>query len=38
VGERTRGDSLLLEMIESNIRYGEAFTKDMEQGGWISPK
>src|SRR5215813_8776487 len=36
VGERTReGNDLLREMIESNIiRYGEAFTKDMEKGGW----
>jgi F-type H+-transporting ATPase subunit beta len=36
VGERTReGNDLLREMIESNvIRYGEAFVKSMEQGGW----
>jgi len=36
VGERTReGNDLLREMIESNvIRYGEAFKKDMENGGW----
>jgi F-type H+-transporting ATPase subunit beta len=36
VGERTReGNDLLREMIESNvIRYGEAFKKSMEEGGW----
>ena len=36
VGERTReGNDLLREMIESNvIRYGEAFTKAMEEGKW----
>ena len=36
VGERTReGNDLLREMIESNvIRYGEAFTKAMEDGHW----
>jgi F-type H+-transporting ATPase subunit beta len=36
VGERTReGNDLLREMIESNvIRYGKAFTDDMEKGGW----
>ncbi len=36
VGERTReGNDLLREMIESNvIRYGEEFTKSMEEGGW----
>ena len=36
VGERTReGNDLLREMIESGvIKYGEAFEKDMEQGGW----
>ena len=36
VGERTReGNDLLREMIESGvIRYGEAFEKDMEKGGW----
>ena len=36
VGERTReGNDLLREMIESNvIRYGEAFAKNMEEGGW----
>lgn len=36
VGERTReGNDLLREMIESGIiRYGEAFQKDMEAGGW----
>ncbi|RMG76754.1 MAG: F0F1 ATP synthase subunit beta [Bacteroidetes bacterium] len=36
VGERTReGNDLLREMIESNvIRYGDAFKKDMEEGGW----
>ena len=36
VGERTReGNDLLREMIESNvIRYGEAFTKAMEEGHW----
>jgi len=36
VGERTReGNDLLREMIESGvIKYGEAFEKDMEEGGW----
>ena len=36
VGERTReGNDLLREMLESNVlRYGEAFMKDMEKGGW----
>ena len=36
VGERTReGNDLLREMIESGvIRYGDAFLKDMEKGGW----
>jgi len=36
VGERTReGNDLLREMIESGvIRYGKAFTEDMEKGGW----
>ena len=36
VGERTReGNDLLREMIESNvIRYGEEFTKSMEEGKW----
>ncbi|NIK74784.1 F-type H+-transporting ATPase subunit beta [Thermonema lapsum] len=36
VGERTReGNDLLREMLESGvIRYGEAFLKDMEKGGW----
>ena len=36
VGERTReGNDLLREMIESNvIRYGEEFTKLMEEGKW----
>lgn len=36
VGERTReGNDLLREMIESDvIKYGEAFNKDMEKGGW----
>ncbi|MFC2112341.1 F0F1 ATP synthase subunit beta [Bacteroidota bacterium] len=36
VGERTReGNDLLREMIESGvIKYGEAFEKDMEAGGW----
>ncbi len=36
VGERTReGNDLLREMIESGvIRYGEAFKKSMEAGGW----
>ncbi len=36
VGERTReGNDLLREMISSGvIRYGEAFRKDMEAGGW----
>ncbi len=36
VGERTReGDDLLREMIESGIiKYGEAFDKSMEEGGW----
>ena len=36
VGERTReGNDLLREMIESGvIRYGEAFEKSMEAGGW----
>ena len=36
VGERTReGNDLLREMIESGvIKYGDAFLKDMEQGGW----
>ena len=36
VGERTReGNDLLREMIESGvIRYGEAFKKTMEKGGW----
>ena len=36
VGERTReGNDLLREMIESGvIKYGEAFSKSMEEGGW----
>ena len=36
VGERTReGNDLLREMIESGIvKYGEEFTKSMEEGGW----
>ena len=36
VGERTReGNDLLREMIESGvIKYGDAFLKDMAQGGW----
>ncbi len=36
VGERTReGNDLLREMIESGvIKYGEAFEKNMEEGGW----
>lgn len=36
VGERTReGNDLLREMIESGvIKYGEAFVKSMEEGGW----
>jgi len=36
VGERTReGNDLLREMIESGIiKYGEAFDKSMEEGGW----
>ena len=36
VGERTReGNDLLREMISSGvIRYGEAFKRDMEAGGW----
>ena len=36
VGERTReGNDLLREMIESNvIRYGEEFSKSMEEGHW----
>ncbi|MDL2213328.1 F0F1 ATP synthase subunit beta [Bacteroides sp. OttesenSCG-928-N06] len=36
VGERTReGNDLLREMIESGvIRYGDAFTKGMEEGRW----
>jgi len=36
VGERTReGNDLLREMIESNvIRYGEEFSKSMEEGQW----
>lgn len=36
VGERTReGNDLLREMIESGvIKYGEAFQKKMEKGGW----
>ncbi|MBR1574169.1 MAG: F0F1 ATP synthase subunit beta [Bacteroidales bacterium] len=36
VGERTReGNDLLREMIESGvIRYGEAFSKSMEEGHW----
>ena len=36
VGERTReGNDLLREMIESGvIKYGDAFAKDMEKGGW----
>ncbi len=36
VGERTReGNDLLREMIESGvIKYGKAFTEDMENGGW----
>ncbi len=36
VGERTReGNDLLREMIEAGIiRYGEAFKKSMEEGGW----
>ena len=36
VGERTReGNDLLREMIESGIiKYGEAFEKSMEEGGW----
>src|SRR5512145_2412398 len=36
VGERTReGNDLLREMIESGvIKYGDAFQKSMEEGGW----
>ena len=36
VGERTReGNDLLREMIEANIvKYGDAFKKSMEEGGW----
>lgn len=36
VGERTReGNDILREMIEANvIKYGEAFEKEMEEGGW----
>ncbi|MFC2117880.1 F0F1 ATP synthase subunit beta [Bacteroidota bacterium] len=36
VGERTReGNDLLRELIESGvIKYGEAFEKNMEEGGW----
>jgi len=36
VGERTReGNDLLREMLESGIiKYGEAFDKSMEDGGW----
>ncbi len=36
VGERTReGNDLIREMIESDvIRYGEKFTKEMEEGKW----
>ncbi|HYW94220.1 MAG TPA: F0F1 ATP synthase subunit beta [Bacteroidales bacterium] len=36
VGERTReGNDLLREMIESGvIKYGDAFSKSMEEGGW----
>jgi F-type H+-transporting ATPase subunit beta len=36
VGERTReGNDLLREMLESGIiRYGDAFMKSMEEGGW----
>ena len=36
VGERTReGNDLLRDMIESGvIKYGEAFNKSMEKGGW----
>ena len=36
VGERTReGNDLLREMLESGIiKYGDAFNKSMEQGGW----
>ncbi|HET6243871.1 MAG: F0F1 ATP synthase subunit beta [Bacteroidetes bacterium] len=36
VGERTReGNDLLREMIESGvIKYGEAFEKSLEKGGW----
>ena len=36
VGERTReGNDLLREMIESGVvKYGEAFMKSMEEGGW----
>ncbi len=36
VGERTReGNDLLREMIESGvIKYGKAFEKSMEEGGW----
>ena len=36
VGERTReGDDLLREMSESGIvKYGDAFTHSMEEGGW----
>jgi len=36
VGERTReGNDLLREMIESGvIKYGDAFLKNMEEGGW----
>ncbi len=36
VGERTReGNDLLREMIESGvIKYGDAFLKNMEKGGW----
>ena len=36
VGERTReGNDLMREMIESGvIKYGDAFVKSMEEGGW----
>jgi F-type H+-transporting ATPase subunit beta len=36
VGERTReGNDLLREMLESGvIKYGDEFTKSMEEGGW----
>ena len=36
VGERTReGNDLLREMIESGVvKYGDAFKKSMEEGGW----